>query len=336
MVALGVFDHLDRRAGANPHDIYEDRLRLIGEYDQAGIAMYHLAEHHATPLGLAPSPSVFLSAVAQRTERIHFGPMVYCLPLYEPLRLIEEISMLDHMSGGRFEFGVGRGISPFEVAYFGINRENALPTYVEAYEVLIRGLTSDSLSYDGDYFSYSDVPMIMDTIQKPHPPIWYGVATPDGAAWPAVQKINVISNAPCPIARSATDQYRDTWAREHGGPLTTKLGAARHVYIGETAEEAERIGARAYAAWYENFINLWRKHGVVDSAYASDLAMARERDAAIVGTPDMVAEEIARQIEAAGLNYFVCRFAYGDLTFAESSASLARFAEDVMPRFAAA
>ena len=91
MVEFGIFDHLDQRAGRSPHDIYEDRLQLISGYDRAGFAMYHLAEHHATPLGLAPSPSVFLSAVAQRTENMHFGPMVYCLPLYEPLRLIEEI-----------------------------------------------------------------------------------------------------------------------------------------------------------------------------------------------------------------------------------------------------
>lgn len=80
MVAFGVFDHLDRRAGVPDAQIYEDRLRLIAAYDQAGIAMYHLAEHHATPLGLAPSHSVFLSAVAQRAARMHFGPMVYCLP----------------------------------------------------------------------------------------------------------------------------------------------------------------------------------------------------------------------------------------------------------------
>ena len=125
MIEFGVFDHLDQRPGASPQDIYEDRLRLIAAYDRAGFAMHHLAEHHATPLGLAPSPSVFLSAVAQRTENIHFGPMVYCLPLYEPLRLIEEICKLDQMSGGQFEFGVGHGISPFEVAYFGVTKENA-------------------------------------------------------------------------------------------------------------------------------------------------------------------------------------------------------------------
>jgi alkanesulfonate monooxygenase SsuD/methylene tetrahydromethanopterin reductase-like flavin-dependent oxidoreductase (luciferase family) len=334
MVDFGVFDHLDLRAGASPHEVYEDRLRLIAAYDAAGFAMYHLAEHHATPLGLAPSPSVFLSAVGQRTARMHFGPMVYCLPLYEPLRLIEEICMLDQMSGGRFEFGVGRGISPFEVAYFGITRENAAPIYMEAFEVLMRGLTNDSLSFSGAHFAYDDVPMVLRPVLAPHPPVWYGVATPDGAGWPATRKINIISNRPCPMTRAATDQYRRVWAETHGGEPTTRIGAARHVYVAETQAAAERIAARAYPAWYENFIALWRRHGVVDPAYPATLEAARKEDAVIAGTPDHVASEIARQIEAAGLNYFVCRFAYGDLSFGESEASLGLFADEVMPRFA--
>jgi len=118
---------------------------------------------------------------------------------------------------------------------------------------------------------------VMKPLQHPHPPVWYGVATPDGAGWPATQKINIISNAPCEITRAATDQYRDVWDKTHGGAVTTKIGVARHVFIGETMEEAERIGARAYAAWYENFIALWRKHGMEDRAYASDLTAARAR-----------------------------------------------------------
>ena len=84
----GVFDHLDR--GDLPlRDYYEARLTLIEAYEREGFYAYHLAEHHSTPLGMAPSPSVFLSAVAQRTRRLRFGPLVYALPLYHPLRLIE-------------------------------------------------------------------------------------------------------------------------------------------------------------------------------------------------------------------------------------------------------
>ncbi len=130
------------------------------------------------------------------------------------------------------------------------------------------------------------------------------------------------------------DQYRATWAREHGGKQTTKLCVARHVYVADIQDAADEIAERTYAAWYENFINLWRKFDVEDPACASTLETARERDAIIAGTPDMVASEIERQIEAAGLNYFVCRFAYGDLSSEEPGASFERFAEEVLPRFA--
>ena len=106
---FGIFDHLDD-SGAPLQRHFEDRLKLTEAYDRAGFYGYHLAEHHNTPLGYAPSPSVFLSAVAQRTKQLRFGPMVYLLPLYHPLRLIDEVCMLDQMSGGRFLYGVGRGI----------------------------------------------------------------------------------------------------------------------------------------------------------------------------------------------------------------------------------
>ncbi len=117
---FGVFDHLDD-SGLPLTRHFEERLKLVEAYDRAGFYGYHLAEHHNTPLGYAPSPGVFLSAVAQRTRQLRFGPMVYLLPLYHPLRLIDEICMLDQMSGGRFLYGVGRGISPVEVGFYGID-----------------------------------------------------------------------------------------------------------------------------------------------------------------------------------------------------------------------
>ena len=90
MIDIGVFDHVDR-GDETLGELYESRLRLIETYDRLGIRSYHLAEHHATPLGMAPSPSVFLAAVAQRTRRLRFGPLVYTLALHHPLRVIEEV-----------------------------------------------------------------------------------------------------------------------------------------------------------------------------------------------------------------------------------------------------
>ncbi len=130
---FGIFDHLDD-SGQPLTRHFEDRLRLIEAYDRAGFYGYHLAEHHNTPLGYAPSPGVFLAAVAQRTKQLRFGPMVYLLPLYHPLRLIDEICMLDQMSGGRFMYGVGRGISPVEVGFYGVDFATGAAQFREAFE----------------------------------------------------------------------------------------------------------------------------------------------------------------------------------------------------------
>jgi hypothetical protein len=91
--AFGLFDWIDR-AAAPLHQLYEERLQLLEVADKADFFCYHLAEHHATPLGMAPSPALFLAAAAQRTQRIRLGPLVCLLPLYNPLRLIEQVSML--------------------------------------------------------------------------------------------------------------------------------------------------------------------------------------------------------------------------------------------------
>src|ERR1700691_236296 len=127
---FGVFDHLDRNAlelGA----FYEMRLKVAEAYDRLGFPSYPGAEHHSTPVGMAPSPSVYLAALAQRTRRLRFGPMVYLLPLYHPLRLIEEVCMLDQMSGGRFKLGVGRGVSPIEVGFYGVKPDDRVAIYRE-------------------------------------------------------------------------------------------------------------------------------------------------------------------------------------------------------------
>src|SRR6188768_3944540 len=133
---FGIFDHLDRSPSALA-DYYEERLAIVELFDRAGFHAYHLAEHHATPLGMAPSPSVFLAAVAQRTRRLRFGPLVYTLALHHPLRVAEEICMLDQMSGGRLELGVGRGVSPYEVAYYGVDPAKARAMYIEALQIIL-------------------------------------------------------------------------------------------------------------------------------------------------------------------------------------------------------
>ena len=128
MLKFSVFDHLDTN-GAALAGFLEERLRLVELIEQSGFHGFHLAEHHSTPLGMASSPSVFLAAAIQRTSKIRLGPLVYVLPLYHPLRLYEEICMLDHMSGGRLTVGVGRGGALFEHQRYGVDPASAPAMY---------------------------------------------------------------------------------------------------------------------------------------------------------------------------------------------------------------
>src|SRR5213082_984855 len=121
---FGVFDHLD--LGDRPHErFYRERLEIVEAYERAGFYSYHVAEHHLTPLGMAPSPSVFLAAVA---------------PLYHPLRLLEEICMLDQMSGGRLEMAFGRRALGAEVRFFDVDPGQTEKMHEEAVGFILEGL----------------------------------------------------------------------------------------------------------------------------------------------------------------------------------------------------
>ena len=194
-VALGLFDWIDR--GTAPlHQLYEERLHLLEAADAAGFFAYHLAEHHATPLGMAPSPALFLSAAAQRTRRIRLGPLVYLLPLSHPLRLIEDVCMLDPRSGGRLELGVGRGGSPYELGYFGVDAADTRAHFTETLAVLLAGLTHARLTFEGRYYRYHNVPMALGPFQRPYPPLWYPTHHPERVGYAARHGYHGIGHGP--------------------------------------------------------------------------------------------------------------------------------------------
>jgi alkanesulfonate monooxygenase SsuD/methylene tetrahydromethanopterin reductase-like flavin-dependent oxidoreductase (luciferase family) len=333
---FGVFDHLDA-SGLPLTEFYERRLSLIEAYDRIGIHVYLTAEHHATPLGMSPSPSVFHSAVAQRTKRILFGPLVYTLALYHPLRLVEEVCMLDHLSGGRFQLGVGRGISPFELAYYGADPEEAQARYLESYTVLMQafecGRTGAELTHQGRFHHFERVPIVMAPLQAPHPPLWYGIGHPDSVPWCVANRCNVVSNAPLDAVRATTDRYRAEWrAAGHAAADLPLMGTTRHMVIAPTADEAASLAREAYTRWYASFMHLWVKHGTKPGAYFPstwDELVAAGR--ALSGTPAMVREQLAAQVERSGVNFILTRFAFGNLSHEHSLRSVELFAAEVMP-----
>src|SRR5271165_3163335 len=129
---VGLFDHVER-ADRSLATLFDERLTFAAAADEADIYCLHVAEHHSTPLNMVPVPGVYLAAVARATRRIRLGPLVYLLPLYSPLRLIEEICMLDQLSHGRYEVGVGRGVSPFELNFHKVAHEKSREIFMDAF-----------------------------------------------------------------------------------------------------------------------------------------------------------------------------------------------------------
>ena len=331
---FGVFDHLDRN-DLSLRDYYEARLKIIEAYDRLGFHAYHVAEHHSTPIGVAPSPSIFLSAIAQRTRRLRFGPMVYALPLYHPIRMIEEICMLDQMSGGRLEIGFGRGSSPTELTYYGQNPADLQQVYAEALELIIKGLTEPTLTFHGAFFHFDGVPMELTPLQRPHPPIWYGVHAPDSAARAARKRLQVVSLDPMPATCASFDSYRSAWSEAYGAVPLPLMGLGRFIVVADTDAAALVMARRAYPRWHASFTHLQRAHNRVNAHPRPPTYDGLEDvGQGIAGTPATVAAFLRKELDATGSNYCVGQFAFGDLTLAETLHSIELFARHVMPELA--
>ncbi len=333
---FGVFDHLDRN-DLPLRDFYEERLRVIEAFDHSGFYAYHVAEHHFTPLGMAPSPSVFLSAVGQRTRRLRFGTFVYALPVHHPLRVLEEICMLDHMSGGRLEIGFGRGSVPFEISYYGQNADERQEIYAERLELILKAFTVDTLTWNGRYDQFENVPMELAPYQKPHPPLWYGAHSPDSAERAARKGLNIVTNDMPGNTRAIVDRYRQVWGEVQGAQTVTavlpKMGMVRFIVVADTDAEAMNIARRAYLRWRASFVYLSEMNGrqMQSPLRADSFDTLIVQGQAIAGSPETVRAFLATQIEDCGVNYIVGQFCFGDLALEEMLHSVGLFSAHVMP-----
>ncbi len=332
---FGVFDHLDE-AGVPLTQQFEERLQLVEAYDRLGFYAYHVAEHHGTPLGLAPSPGIFLAAVAQRTKQLRLGPLVYSLPLYHPIRLIEEICMLDHLSGGRFELGVGRGVSPIEVAFYGVKPEDGPTQFPEALRLIKQGLSADTLTFVGEFYRFHDVPMVLRPVQRPHPPLWYGVVNLESVHWAAVENAHIVTLLPTDGARAIIARYKTEWAslgkRARALPL---MGVMRHVVLAGSEAAALRTAERAYRSWLGHMRLLWDKNGLdFPLPLPAEIGPLLEIGAAFAGTASTFRDFVAAEVEAIGADYIACDVAFGDMTLDEAMRTTNLIGREIIPAFA--
>jgi alkanesulfonate monooxygenase SsuD/methylene tetrahydromethanopterin reductase-like flavin-dependent oxidoreductase (luciferase family) len=362
---FGIFDHLERRHDCDLTQQYEDRLRLMAQADEAGIYGYHIAEHHHSPLCLAPNQSVFLAAAAQRTQRLKIGTLVYVLPLYNPIRLIEEICLVDRLSNGRVQVGVGRGAGGggAELELWGLDGTDSDGIFRESLEILIRGLQDEYLNFQGKHFRFEHLWMELRPVQQPLPAFWYaGNPTHAGDLG-----MNFIGSGPIGKVKASCAKYLDAWKRGQAEPTACTVkstaplyGATRHMFIADTDAEAKERGRVAYEAYRRHFRRplppgVERK---VSPALAARLAeaaggktlgatdekrqqffgpasadpdMAIAGESLLVGSPSTIRDYVLRYAREADANYYVGAFSWGDLTHDESSKSLRLFAEEVMP-----
>ena len=247
---FGVFDHIEPVPGLTLAETYKMRLNQLERLDEAGFYAYHLAEHHTPAVhSMAPSQNVFLAAASQRTKRIHLGACIYVLPLHHPVRLIEEICMLDNLTDGRVEIGVGRG-GVLEAYFWGQESDvdSNQGRYEEVLSAVRQGLSTDELTFNGQFYNFDKLPMRLRPKQSPHPDFWYmrNVETA------AMEGMNTIIVGSLDSFEANVKRYKELWEEYQGvGALTPqgrepKISLVNHIVVAETDKEALAIGEPAW------------------------------------------------------------------------------------------
>src|SRR5438067_982645 len=267
-VRFGMFDWLDE-SGRDQGETYEERLRMLELADRAGLYGYHLAEHHATELSTVPSPNLFLSAVAQRTKRLRFGSLSYVLPLYQPVRLLEEIWMLDQLGGGGLEVGLSRG-------WFGEHIEGdpdkARAMFNEALGVFLMGITQGEIDYHGRFYNFDKLISRVRPAQQPYPPLWYPTSNVQSIAWVAAQGMNTAFSVHLASDFSKiadmVQRYRAEYAAHRNDPdrlnghvSDVKVGFSLHIHVAETDQQALEQARPAFELFQHNFTYRYVRRG---------------------------------------------------------------------------
>jgi alkanesulfonate monooxygenase SsuD/methylene tetrahydromethanopterin reductase-like flavin-dependent oxidoreductase (luciferase family) len=350
---FGLFDHIEGMPGTPMNVLLEQRLELIRLADRAGFRAYHLAEHHGSDLCFAPNQEIFLAAAARETSAIHLGPLVKILPLHHPVGVAEDICLLDHLSGGRVEYGVGRGIAPIEHFWFETDWFASHERFDEALTLVLQGLHTGHIDPMGmRHHDFPPIDLPMRPFQQPAPPFWY----PGNPVTAGRYGLNLMW--PGIIPEDAYDLYVSTW-HEHAGGSARADGPGSRPTVGTTAlicvhedgDEARSIAARGWAGLMRRVVQVHVPDATVLDAEQieaarnplSDLARAFQvpevRDqllpvlTATSGTPAEVRAWIEGVLATGRSEYVVLQVPTGDMTFEETRRSLELFVAEVLPAF---
>jgi alkanesulfonate monooxygenase SsuD/methylene tetrahydromethanopterin reductase-like flavin-dependent oxidoreductase (luciferase family) len=324
------FPELKSASEAAVSDYFRKYLELWIRDEELGFEGIVFSEHHFGG-SFSASPNLLIAATAVRTTRIRLGVMGVVVPYYTPARILEEIGMLDHLSGGRLEIGTAIGI-PQELARLNLSMDEARAINDEALDVLDAALTTGVADHQGRYFSYNALPLLPRPAQRPSPPKWTTVVS-EGSARRVARRASKICTGfhPTDQVKALFDAYRAE-AKAcgfHVGP--ERVALRRRVVIAPTQSEATRMSSEM-GERYMRYVSLdsrFKANPVPDAPQRGG-SFSVSDDEFIAGTPEMVTEQIIDQCRRVGAGHFLAVLHWG-AGIDEVSAAHELFGAKVLP-----
>ncbi|HYL57611.1 MAG TPA: LLM class flavin-dependent oxidoreductase [Candidatus Acidoferrales bacterium] len=308
--------------------VYERALQRIEIMERTGYDAVWLAEHHFHSFSVCPSVHMMGLQVAARTKRLRIGTAVSLAAFYHPLRLAEEVALLDIFSGGRVNWGAGRGFDRTEFRAFGVTPEESAARFQETVDVVLKAWRNERLTHAGHYYNFDDVEVLPKPHQKPHPPVWLAASSPEAVTRAAAKGFSILMDPHAThqeIARKR-ELYRTGLEANGYSVAGREIPVARFVAVANSAREAADV-ARRGARWVVGSY----AHPEKGQPTASNAAYAdpadRYLDGVIVyGTPDAVVDQLLRLRDEMPLDYVLCA--------PLSHESFLLFTDKVLPRIA--
>jgi alkanesulfonate monooxygenase SsuD/methylene tetrahydromethanopterin reductase-like flavin-dependent oxidoreductase (luciferase family) len=290
--------------------VYARALERIEIMDKGGFDAVWLAEHHFSDFSVCPSIHMMGALAAARTRRLRIGTAVSLAPFYHPLRLAEEVALLDVVSGGRVNWGAGRGFARIEFTAFGVPPEESQSRFRETVEIVLRAWTEDRLVFSGQHFAFDGVEVLPKPAQRPHPPVWMAATSEAAIDWAASRGYSILMDPHSSHGEIARKKrhYGEALARGGFSEEGRDIPVARLLALAASAEEAALV-ARRGAQWIlSSYLGAEHRPVLVGDFAPRDVdPVARYLGEVILhGTPDAVLEEILRLKEEAGLGYLLC------------------------------
>ncbi|MGD9536243.1 MAG: LLM class flavin-dependent oxidoreductase [Alphaproteobacteria bacterium] len=323
------------------HEPYQDMLRCLPRAEELGYASAFQASHHVQKDGFCPSPLIAMAGAAAVTEKMRIGTSVLLVALYAPLKLAEDVAVLDNLSRGRFVFGVAPGYVSQEFAAHGVPREERGGRFEEALDLMTKAWAQDRFSFEGRYFRIPEAQLTPRPVQSPHPPIWYGVSHP-AALKRAAQRRCVQIMSPRHGMAELKEHYAiyETTAKSVGfAPPERPI--IRQVFVAETTEKAEELASPAVNYLYRELYGaasaagdrVLRNDSGQVIADSGTVGFENFKARYIIGNPDLAIRKIKEYERELKPSEMVCWMHMPGISGKDALASVELFAKEVMPAF---